>query len=261
MTGLAAWLVLAAAGSPLSLRAAGDPALMTALVHVLEGTGCTVVSDAPVLVTLIAETPTRMRVEARRGARVAEQRVDLGRGPTFERARTLALHCLALLQEVESMVRIPSRRPAPIAEVRPASPPAPVAAQPRPSPLVFPGVMRGATRVVPSPSPREPAPRGTPLHAVGQEPELLEPIAPEWIREHYPRQAQLAAVESTAWVALVLDTHGAVVDAVLVDVQRAGFGFEAAALELATRLRFSPAFTGRTPVATRVVVTIRFELP
>lgn len=265
MSGVAALLLAASLNAPVSLQATGSDALMPALVRAVEGAGRRVVDAAPLVVTLTEESSTRVLVEARLGNERAQAFVEVGHSQPFERARTLALHCLALAQEVET--RLPQRR-----RSRPRKTPRrdPPASQEEPavepsvsrSPVVFAGVAAMSRTVAPSSILEAITPAaGIPLHALSVEPHLLEPVAPDWVREHYPMRARVEGVESTVVLELQLDATGAVSDALLLEESRPGYGFAAAARTLARRLRFSPAILGRMAVPTRIVVTIRFEVP
>lgn len=179
-------------------------------------------------------------------------------------------------------VRAAALRPRPVAPrpLRPPPPnesPPPGAVPPRRAPVRI-GVALSATAVaggVAAPSgntlygkPPEAAPAPAevkPLPAEGAVPPTEvdappRPLSLEVPPGEYPREAREAGFEGEVRLRLLVDAEGRVREAeVLSDP---GHGLGAAAVPIAKRYyRFRPALKGGQPVATRLVLTVRFQLP
>ena len=100
----------------------------------------------------------------------------------------------------------------------------------------------------------------------GAEPTLLSP--PDWVdkptprdlRGAWPREAFLHGMGGRADIDCRVELNGRLDDCEVVRETPSGFGFGAAALSLAPRLRFTPALTDKGPAAWRVTIPINFEL-
>ncbi|HEY4100512.1 MAG TPA: TonB family protein [Gemmatimonadales bacterium] len=78
----------------------------------------------------------------------------------------------------------------------------------------------------------------------------------------YPPDLYAQRVEGAVMLYVVVDSSGAVVrDSTRVTRSSGHAAFDAAALQAAPRLRFTPAFRGTVPVAAPIKVPIRFTLP
>jgi TonB family protein len=123
---------------------------------------------------------------------------------------------------------------------------APADSAPAPSPPVQspPAVSQAPTDAAPT-APGE-APRMTP-------PRLLTPAEPV-----YPEAQRQSRQAASVGLVLTLDVEGHVTDATV--NQSAGADFDAAALEAARRLVFSPALHGATPIASKIPYRFEFAL-
>jgi TonB family protein len=142
-----------------------------------------------------------------------------------------ALTCGALVYRL-SLAHAQQPEPSPAPEATPPAAEAPAApADPSAPPAAAPGSER---------------PRMTPPQLV----QAVEPVYPEAQRQ----SGQAASVG----LVLTLDTEGNVTDASV--NESAGPDFDAAALEAAPRLKFSPALAGDTPVAAKIPFRFEFKL-
>ncbi len=167
--------------------------------------------------------------------------------------------------------------PRPLRPPTPNEPPPPGAAPPRRAPVHF-GVALSATAVAGGvaapvgntlygrPPEAAPAPAEVkPLPAEGAVPpsEVDAPPLPlslEVPAGEYPRQAREAGFEGEVRLRLLVDAEGRVREAEA--LSDPGHGLGAAAVPIAKRYyRFRPAQKGGRPVATHLVLTVRFQLP
>ncbi|BDG03701.1 energy transducer TonB [Anaeromyxobacter oryzae] len=77
--------------------------------------------------------------------------------------------------------------------------------------------------------------------------------------DEYPAEARRAGVEGRVVLRLLVDEHGAVADAVVVEDPGHGFG-AAAVASVRRHCRFQPARRGDTPVASWIRYSFRYEL-
>jgi protein TonB len=173
-----------------------------------------------------------------------------------------------------------SRAPVPRADRAPPPPnqsPSPDAAPPRSAPIRI-GVALSATATaggvaapvgntlygkVPetAPAPEEVKPyraeRTLPPTEVDSPP---VPLSLEVPASEYPREAREAGFEGEVRLRLLVDSEGRVREAVV--LHDPGKGLGPAAVPIAKRYyRFRPALQGGRPVATEIVLTVRFQLP
>lgn len=101
----------------------------------------------------------------------------------------------------------------------------------------------------------------------GEKPPAEEPITPAVPVAGqpdipYPPELFNRRIQGEVMLYLVVDTAGAVVrDSTRIAVSSGEAGFDAAALQAAQSLRFTPARQGATPVIAPIQVPIRFTLP
>lgn len=86
---------------------------------------------------------------------------------------------------------------------------------------------------------------------------LPEPLNDDDFEPDYPAAARREGREATVTVRVFIDADGNVVDAEVVSGPRR-HGFRDAALAYVRRLRFTPARSGDTPVASRIEWTVHF---
>lgn len=133
-------------------------------------------------------------------------------------------------------------------------------------------------QATPSPS-KEPAPEpqqpGLPESAAS--PTLLEaPLPPDptfypsrevdvpaaWAikpNTQYPAQADKESIKGEVLMLLLVDEHGKVLEASVVEVKPSGYGFEEAAMASVAQARFNPAMRKGRAVKSRVVYRVSFE--
>lgn len=100
----------------------------------------------------------------------------------------------------------------------------------------------------------------------GEKPPAAEPITPAVpVSEPdipYPPDLFNRRIQGEVMLYLVVDTAGAVVrDSTRIAISSGEAAFDAAALQAAQSLRFTPARQGTTPVVAPIQVPIRFTLP
>jgi protein TonB len=93
---------------------------------------------------------------------------------------------------------------------------------------------------------------------VDRAPRLLRQPSGLDLRALYPEAARREGIEGNVRLELLVSEAGAVVDARV--VERAGNGFDEAAVTAARRMAFSPAVRGGRPVAVRIPWTLKFRL-
>ncbi len=91
--------------------------------------------------------------------------------------------------------------------------------------------------------------------AFDEEPQLL--YAPDPV---YPEMAKKAGVTGTVWVKVLVDTEGAVRDAIIVRESGVNAGFEESALAAAKKRQYRPAMQNNQPVAVWVAYKVKFQL-
>lgn len=79
------------------------------------------------------------------------------------------------------------------------------------------------------------------------------------VQQIYPARARSAAVEGYVTLALLINEHGEVEQASVVQAQPGGY-FEEAALTMLRKQRFSPPIRQNQPVKSRWLTTVRYRL-
>jgi TonB family protein len=110
----------------------------------------------------------------------------------------------------------------------------------------------------PSPPAVETAPTDTAPAAPGEAPRMTPPRLLTSAEPVYPEAQRQSRQAASVGLVLTLDAAGHVTDATV--NQSAGADFDAAALEAARRLVFSPALQGETPIASRIPYRFEFAL-
>jgi protein TonB len=86
---------------------------------------------------------------------------------------------------------------------------------------------------------------------------MPEPLNDRAFEPAYPPQARREKREAVVVLALTIDDHGKVAEVAVVDAPR-GYGFERSAEAYARKLRFTPAYAGPKPVASRIEWSVHF---
>lgn len=110
-------------------------------------------------------------------------------------------------------------------------------------------------RAEPAPDPSEAAPDAP---AAAPAPRMTAPRLLEAAEPVYPEAARQSRQTASVGLVLTLDSEGHVVDAAV--TESGGAEFDAAALEAAKRLLFSPALQGETPIAAKIPYRFEFSL-
>ncbi len=97
--------------------------------------------------------------------------------------------------------------------------------------------------------------RPVPVYAVSKLPEILGRPDPR-----YPPDLRAAGIEGDVVVELIVTADGKVGSGSLQVLESTNGGFDEAAVEAVSALRFRPATQGSTPVAVRIRIPVRFRL-
>jgi protein TonB len=85
-------------------------------------------------------------------------------------------------------------------------------------------------------------------------------IKASYVKPVYPEMAQLARTEGQVILQAVIETDGAVSEAVVLRSKEPGLGFEASAIQAVTQWRYEPATQDGRPVAVYFTVVVDFTL-